>query len=50
MTDRMIQAGVGAYLLNQYKTPEVLVDAVWEAIGDAKQEEAKDNYRKIYDE
>jgi len=50
MTDRMIQAGVGAYLLNQYKTPEVLVDAVWEAIGDAKHEECMENYRKACDE
>jgi len=49
MTDNMINAGVGAYLLNQYQKPEALVDAVYEAICEAKQIEAMNEYWKTHE-
>ena len=49
MTDNMINAGVGAYLLNQYQKPEALVDAVYEAICEAKKTEALAEYWKSYE-
>lgn len=48
MTEKMIDAGVEAYLENKDKDPDMLVNLVWEAMKDAKQKEALENYRSQY--
>ena len=48
MTEKMIDAGVEAYLENKDKDPDTLVNAVWEAMKDAKQVEAIKTYRELY--
>lgn len=48
MTDRMIDAGIKAYLSNQGQDPKALVELVWQAMKDAKQKEALEEYWKNY--
>ena len=47
MTEKMIDAGVEAYLENKDKDPDTLVNAVWKAISDAKQVEALEKYWNV---
>lgn len=49
MTDKMIEAGVSAYLENKDNEPTVLIDAIWQAISDAEQKEALSKYWKSYE-
>jgi len=49
MTDKMIAAGVSAYLSNEDKDPKELVNLVWLAICDAKQKEALFKYWQGYE-
>jgi len=49
MTEKMIDAGVEAYLENKDKDPDTLVNVIWQAMKDAKQKEAMQAYWKSYD-
>ena len=48
MTEKMIDAGVEAYLENKDNDPDTLVNVIWEAMKAAKQKEALDKYRSLY--
>jgi DNA-binding protein YbaB len=48
MTEKMVDAGVEILLSNKDKDPDALAILVWQAMKDAKQKEAMENYRALY--
>ncbi len=49
MNRNMQQAGVNSLAANKDKAPEVIIDAVYDAILAAKQKEAMEKYWKAYE-
>ena len=49
MTEKMIDAGIEAYLENKDNDPDTLVNVIWQAMKAAKQKEAMQAYWKSYE-